>query len=87
MENSCTVILTSQIMSVCEHECFASRTDPNLCLQCMQGGMFPLVPIARAAGLQAEAAVRAVPLPAAPGTLMLGIAASVTGVQVRSNHY
>lgn len=49
--------------------------------------MFPLVPIARAAALQAEAAVRAVPLPAAPGTLMLGIAASVTGVQVRINHY
>ena len=44
--------------------------------------MFPVVPFARVANLQAEAAVRAVPLPAAPGTLTLGVAASVTGVQV-----
>ena len=50
----------------------------------MQGAVFPLVPIARIAGLQAEAAVRVVPLPAAPGTLTLGIAASVTGAQVCS---
>ena len=47
-----------------------------------QSALFPLVPIARIAALQSEAAIRAVPLPQAPGTLTLGVASSVMGAQV-----
>ena len=53
---------------------------------CLQSALFPLVPIARIAALQSEAALRAVPLPQAPGTLTLGVASSVMGAQVPIHH-
>ncbi len=51
-------------------------------MPCLQSALFPLVPIVRIAALQSEAALRAVPLPQAPGTLTLGVASSVMGAQV-----
>ena len=61
-----------------------SRFADGSCFCCLslQSALFPLVPIARIAALQSEAAIRAVPLPQAPGTLTLGVASSVMGAQV-----
>ncbi len=57
-------------------------TTIHIHVSCVQSALFPLVPIARIAALQSEAALRAVPLPQAPGTLTLGVASSVMGAQV-----
>jgi hypothetical protein len=48
----------------------------------LQGGLLPLVPVLRLAGLRAEGASRTAPLPAPPGNASLGLAVSAIGLQV-----